>query len=60
MAKFQMVDSTNPLTIAEVFADVDVESFRKDKNWYEIVEEAPEKPLKVTKQTKVNNKDTEE
>lgn len=59
MAKFQMIDSTNPLTIAEVFADVDVESFRKDKNWYEIVEEAPEKPLKVTKQTKVN-KDTEE
>ena len=59
MAKFQMVDSTNPLTIAEVFADVDVESFRKDKNWYEIVEEAPEKPFKVTKQTKVN-KDTEE
>ena len=59
MAKFQMVDSQNPLTIAEVFSDVDIESFRKDKNWYEIVKEAPEKPLKVTKQTKVN-KDTEE
>lgn len=59
MAKFQMVDSQNPLTIAEVFSDVDIESFRKDKNWYEIVEEAPKKPLKVTKQTKVN-KDTEE
>lgn len=57
MAKFQMVDSTNPYTIAEVFADVDVESFRKDKNWYEIVEEEVTKPRSnkvVVKQTKVD------
>lgn len=55
MAKFQMVDSTNPLTIAEVFADVDVNSFRKDKNWYEIVEEEViTKPAKAVKQTKTD------
>lgn len=39
MAKFQMVDSTNPLTIADVSAPVDIESFRRDQNWYEIIEE---------------------
>jgi hypothetical protein len=56
MAKFQMVDSTNPLTIAEVFADVDVNSFRKDQNWYEIVEEEEviTKPAKAVKQAKTD------
>ena len=39
MAKFQMVDSTNPLTIADVSAPVDIDSFRRDQNWYEIIEE---------------------
>jgi hypothetical protein len=55
MAKFQMIDSTNPLTIAEVYADVDVNSFRKDKNWYEIEEEVVvAKPVKAVKQTETN------
>jgi hypothetical protein len=56
MAKFQMIDSTNPLTIAEVYADVDVNSFRNDKNWYEIVEEEEmvAKPVKVNKQLKTD------
>ena len=52
MAKFQMLDSVNPLTIAEVFADVDINSFRNDRNWYEIVEEI-QKPVKAPKQPKV-------
>lgn len=43
MAKFQMIDSENPHTIAEVYADVDIESFRRDANWYEIVDEEPAK-----------------
>jgi hypothetical protein len=55
MAKFQMIDSTNPLTIAEVYADVDVNSFRKDKNWYEIEEEVVvTKPVKAVKQTETD------
>ena len=52
MAKFQMLDSVNPLTIAEVFADVDINSFRNDRNWYEIIEEV-QKPVKAPKQPKV-------
>lgn len=43
MAKFQMIDSTNPHTIAEVFAEVDIDSFRRDANWYEIIEDEPKK-----------------
>lgn len=39
MAKFQMVGSTNPRTIADVSAPVDINSFRHDHNWYEIIEE---------------------
>lgn len=55
MAKFQMLDSVNPLTIAEVFADVDINSFRNDRNWYEIIEEEEVvKPKKVVKQPKVD------
>ena len=54
MAKFQMVDSTNPLTIADVSAPVDIESFRRDQNWYEIVEEEVKKPVKAVKQSKLD------
>ena len=54
MAKFQMVDSTNPLTIADVSAPVDIESFRRDQNWYEIVEEEVKKPVKAVKQPKLD------
>ena len=59
MAKFQMVGSENPNTIAEVTALVDIESFRKDQNWYELPEEQEEvkKTAKAVKQTKVINKD---
>lgn len=49
MAKFQMVGSDNPNTIADVTAVVDIDSFRKDSNWYEIFDEAVE----VKKATKV-------
>ena len=59
MAKFQMVDSQNPNTIAEVSAEVDIDSFRKDSNWYELIEEVVQKPVKTPKQSKVINKDEE-
>jgi hypothetical protein len=52
MAKFQMVGSENPNTIADVTAKVDIESFRKDSNWYELTEEV-QKPVKAPKQPKV-------
>jgi hypothetical protein len=54
MAKFQMVGSTNPNTIADVSSVVDIDSFRRDQNWYEIVEEEVKKPAKAAKQPKVN------
>lgn len=59
MAKFQMVGSDNPNTIADVSAEVDIDSFRKDLNWYEIVEVEAKKPVKAPKQTKIINKDEE-
>jgi len=46
MAKFQMVGSENPNTIAHVSADVDVEAFRKDPGWYEIKQEIEEEVQK--------------
>jgi hypothetical protein len=55
MARFQMVDSENPNTIADVSSDVDINSFRIDKNWYEIVDVVAEletKPVKTVKKTK--------
>lgn len=54
MAKFQMVGSENPNTIADVSSVVDIDSFRKDMNWYEIVEEEVKKPAKAVKQPKVD------
>lgn len=59
MAKFQMKDSNSPYTIAEVTSDVDIDSFRKDLNWYEIFDEEVKKPVKAVKQPKVN-KDEEQ
>jgi hypothetical protein len=57
MAKFQMIDSTNPLTIAEVNADGDIKSFNQDPGWYLMAEEEEEvevvkKVLVKTTQTK--------
>lgn len=37
--RFQMKNSTRPQTIAEVFRDVDIQSFRSNPEWYEIIEE---------------------
>ena len=54
MAKFQMVDSENPNTIADVSSVVDIDSFRRDQNWYEIVEEEVKKPVKAVKQPKLD------
>lgn len=56
MAKFQMVGSENPNTIADVTAEVDIDSFRKDSNWYEVAEEA-QKPAKAPKQPKVTKEE---
>jgi hypothetical protein len=53
MAKFQMVDSKNPNTIADVSSVVDIDSFRRDQNWYEIIEEEVKKPAKAVKQSKL-------
>ena len=57
MAKFQMVGSDNPNTIADVSAEVDIDSFRKDLNWYEILEAEVKKPAKAVKQSKIIDKD---
>ena len=65
MAKFQMVGSENPNTIANVISEVDIESFRKDQNWYEIKEkeatdsiEEPE--VKVVRKGRPPKKETQE
>jgi hypothetical protein len=59
MVKFQMMGSTNPNTIANVTAEVDIDSFRKDSNWYELTNEVPaeKKTVKAVKHPKPN-KDT--
>jgi hypothetical protein len=54
MAKFQMVGSENPNTIADVSSVVDIDSFRRDQNWYEIIEEEVKKPVKAVKQPKLD------
>ena len=57
MARFQMINSENPLTIADVSSDVDINSFRKDQNWYEIIEE--EQPAKPAVKSVVKTKTKE-
>lgn len=37
--RFQMKNSNRPQTIAEVFREVDIKSFRDNPEWYEIIEE---------------------
>ena len=37
MVRFQMKHSTRPQTIAEVTSKVDIESFRSNPEWYEII-----------------------
>lgn len=38
MAKFQMINSTNPNTIAEVLSVSDIEGFRQNPEWVEMQE----------------------
>lgn len=52
MVSFQMKHSTRPQTIATVTREVDIKSFRDNPEWYEIVPEAQEQPVKPVKQTK--------
>ena len=37
--RFQMKNSTRPQTIAEVYREVDINSFRSNPEWYEITEQ---------------------
>ena len=39
MAKFQMINSTNPNTIAVVLAEGDISGFRQNPEWYEMTEQ---------------------
>ena len=59
--RFQMVGSDNPNTIAVVKNEVDVESFRKDTGWYEVVtpEPIPVKEVEPVKTKKVVKKEAE-
>ena len=50
MAKFQMINSKTPNTIAEVLAEGDIDGFRQNPEWYELmVEEKEEKEDNVKK-----------
>ena len=49
--RFQMKNSTRPQTIAEVFREVDIQSFRSNPEWYEIMESTPIKEV-VTRKRK--------
>lgn len=52
--RFQMKHSTRPQTIAEVYREVDIKSFRENPEWYEIKEEeAHVEPNRVIRRTKV-------
>lgn len=63
MVRFQMKTSNRPQTIAEVKSAVDINSFRSNPEWYEIVEEKVEAsqlmvPVKTTR-NKSKVKDSE-
>lgn len=51
--RFQMKHSTRPQTIAEVYREVDIKSFRENPEWYEILEQPQNEPTKVMRKTKV-------
>lgn len=51
--RFQMKHSTRPQTIAEVYREVDIKSFRENPEWYEIKEEAQSESNKVIRRTKI-------
>ena len=54
MVRFQMKSSNRPQTIAEVKSQVDINSFRTNPEWYEIIpcEVQEEQTVKVVKQAK--------
>lgn len=59
--RFQMKNSTRPQTIAEVFREVDIQSFRSNPEWYEIKEQPVpvtlnDKPTKKVVRQKKENK----
>lgn len=51
--RFQMKHSTRPQTIAEVYREIDIKSFRENPEWYEIIEQTQPEPAKVIRKTKV-------
>lgn len=51
--RFQMKHSTRPQTIAEVYREVDIKSFRENPEWYEIKDHTQPEPTKVIRKTKV-------
>lgn len=60
MVRFQMKTSNRPQTIAEVKSSVDINSFRSNPEWYEIIEEpAPtvSEPVKQPRASKLKHKD---
>lgn len=52
MVRFQMKTSTRPQTIAVVKSEVDIKSFRENPEWYEIISEPEQQPVKQIKQVK--------
>lgn len=60
MVRFQMKNSTRPQTIAVVKSQVDINSFRSNPEWYEIVEELTStvsEPVKQPRASKLKHKD---
>ena len=53
MVRFQMKTSTRPQTIAVVKSEVDIKSFRENPEWYEIIPEPEQQPVKPVKQVPV-------
>ena len=55
--RFQMKTSNRPQTIAEVYREVDINSFRSNPEWYEIVEtKEVTEPIKKAGRPKKENK----
>ena len=60
MVRFQMKTSNRPQTIAEVKSAVDIQSFRSNPEWYEIIEEPiplVSKPIKQSRASELKHKD---
>ena len=60
MVRFQMKTSNRPQTIAVVKSQVDINSFRSNPEWYEIIEEPTppvSEPVKQPRASKLKHKD---